>query len=373
MDEEAILDLIGSVYDAAVNPTKWQNFLTKFSDTQGGAAVGMVSKRGAGLGGRLSYTVRCDPSWQQQYDQHYAMRDVFVERLKQVEEAGGVWRGQALIDDADLIKSEFYAVWMAPQDLFHTVHCLALRDGDQVVTLGAGRGRLAGYFEPQEMRVWDILTPHISRAIQIQKLNSDLMSARNVMAGGLSRRSVGLILAGVDGSVADANAFADQVLTEDDGLTVKNRKLTVTKRREQDRLNVLIHGAVELSLRRLHAGGGFLKVSRQSGREPYKVLVTPAPDGMPFLEKKSPAAAIYVLDPEIDIQLDLRDLQAMFDLTHAESNVAVLITKGMDVNEAAQELGISKNTVRTHLKRVFEKSGTKRQSQLVLKILSTIP
>lgn len=361
------------MYDASIEPSEWPVFLKKLSDVQGGASIGMVAHNSADNSGKLSYSVLCDPIWQMKYEDHLSEADVFVERLKHVQNETGVWQGCELIDDAELVGSEFYTDWLSPQDLFHTVHCVAMRGEQLVVTLGAGRPQSAGHFNQSELQVWELLIPHIRRSVQIQKLNADLTAARNVMDGGLSRRSVGLILTTGDGAIADINGFADQILAEDDGLTLRAGKLVVDKKREQDRLDILLRSAANIVVTDPNAGGGFLNVSRRSGREPYKVLVTPALGGMPFFDRKYPAAAVYLLDPEKDIELNLRELQQLFDLTYTESTVAASIIKGMDVNETATTLRISSNTVRTHLKRVFAKTGTKKQSQLVLKILSTLP
>lgn len=371
--EESILDLIGCIYDASVTPSEWPTFLKKFSDMQRGAAIAMVAHNEADRTGEISYSVLCDAAWRESYAQHFGETDVFVDRLRERGKNVGVWQGQNLVGGRDLAQTEFYNDWLAPQGMFHTVHCLAMREGNKAVTLRAGRAEQLGHFNPTELRTWELLTPHIRRAVHIQKLNADLTSARNVMDGGLSRRSVGLILANADGLIADTNGFADELLAQDDGLTSRSGKLTVSKKREQDRLEILINGAIGVTLTHAHSGGGFLNVSRPSGQEPYKVLITPAPEAMPFLERQGAAAAIYLLDPEKDVELNLRELQELFGLTFAESNVAASIVKGMDVNETAVALGVTRNTVRTHLKRVFEKSGTKRQSQLVLKILSAIP
>ena len=47
-------------------------------------------------------------------------------------------------------------------------------------------------------------------------------------------------------------------------------------------------------------------------------------------------------------------------------SVALALPDGHDVGEIACRLGISRETVRTHLRRLFEKTQTARQSQLVL-------
>ena len=58
-------------------------------------------------------------------------------------------------------------------------------------------------------------------------------------------------------------------------------------------------------------------------------------------------------------------LNGLFDLTPAEARVTRAIVEGQNIEGLATELGISRETVRTQLKSVFAKTGTKRQAELV--------
>lgn len=58
-------------------------------------------------------------------------------------------------------------------------------------------------------------------------------------------------------------------------------------------------------------------------------------------------------------------LQALFDLTPAEARTAGQITEGKSIEQISFESGISQNTIRTHLKSVFQKTGVERQAELV--------
>jgi DNA-binding CsgD family transcriptional regulator len=58
-------------------------------------------------------------------------------------------------------------------------------------------------------------------------------------------------------------------------------------------------------------------------------------------------------------------LQALFDLTPAEARTAGQITEGKSIEQISSATGISQNTIRTHLKSVFQKTGVERQAELV--------
>ena len=66
-------------------------------------------------------------------------------------------------------------------------------------------------------------------------------------------------------------------------------------------------------------------------------------------------------------------LRCQFGLTPAEARLAFHIVKGETLRSAAVELSISYETARSHLKNIFGKTGTCRQAQLVMIILTALP
>jgi DNA-binding CsgD family transcriptional regulator len=58
-------------------------------------------------------------------------------------------------------------------------------------------------------------------------------------------------------------------------------------------------------------------------------------------------------------------VQSLFDLTAAEARVARSLTVGQTVDEIAAEKGISSHTVRTHVRGVLEKTGSRRQADVI--------
>ncbi len=62
-------------------------------------------------------------------------------------------------------------------------------------------------------------------------------------------------------------------------------------------------------------------------------------------------------------------LRGMFGLTAAEATVALALAAGASAGAIARDRAISLETVRSHLKTIFAKTGTKRQATLVLLIL----
>ena len=66
-------------------------------------------------------------------------------------------------------------------------------------------------------------------------------------------------------------------------------------------------------------------------------------------------------------------LHCHFGLTPSEARLALRLVTGETVRSAAAELHISYETARTKLKRIFSKTGTCRQGELVVVIVTTCP
>lgn len=77
------------------------------------------------------------------------------------------------------------------------------------------------------------------------------------------------------------------------------------------------------------------------------------------------AAVVMLVDPPAELHGTLAALQRLFGLTAAEARVLALLLDDCRPREIADELHLSITTVRSHLKALFAKTGTHRQSELV--------
>jgi DNA-binding CsgD family transcriptional regulator len=122
-------------------------------------------------------------------------------------------------------------------------------------------------------------------------------------------------------------------------------------------------------------GGARLKLARGGAdRLPLNLLVTPIrPETLtavvPWTLALRSAAIVLVSDPETEIQARIGSLRERFGLTPAETAFALEIIKGDGRQAAADRLGITVRTARSHLSKIFDKTGVTRQAELVRLIL----
>lgn len=79
-------------------------------------------------------------------------------------------------------------------------------------------------------------------------------------------------------------------------------------------------------------------------------------------------ADILVAATEVSISTTVPSpniLSGLFDLTPAEARLAIELAAGRSVQQAAVEIGIAVKSARIYLDRIFRKTGTNRQSQLM--------
>ena len=117
-----------------------------------------------------------------------------------------------------------------------------------------------------------------------------------------------------------------------------------------------------------------LRLTRPSGAAPLLLLPAPLPPpAFALWELLEPVRVlVLIIDPNAQSRATSTAIQATFGLTAAEARVAVLIGSGLSGPATAAMLGISPSTVKTHLKRCFEKTGVHSQVALS-RILGALP
>jgi DNA-binding CsgD family transcriptional regulator len=78
---------------------------------------------------------------------------------------------------------------------------------------------------------------------------------------------------------------------------------------------------------------------------------------------------VFITDPEANLSQPTV-LQHLYGFTPAEAQIATQLASGMGVKEIAENLKVRQNTVRIHLKNIYDKTGARRQAELVRLVLS---
>ena len=111
---------------------------------------------------------------------------------------------------------------------------------------------------------------------------------------------------------------------------------------------------------------GGLSLTRGSGERSLPVVVAP----MTARPGEPPVAMLLVSDPDHQPLPGVETVGQLFDLTEAEARLALALAEGRRVEDAAVLLGITANSARTYLKRIFAKTVVDRQAELVRLIMA---
>lgn len=112
-----------------------------------------------------------------------------------------------------------------------------------------------------------------------------------------------------------------------------------------------------------------VSLSRPSMRHPLLVIATPL--GPESDADGHASVALFVTDPDRPPSLDAEVIGRLYGLTGAESRLACVLAAGRDLGDAAGALHITPESARTYLKRIFAKTDTRRQADLVRLILAS--
>lgn len=184
----------------------------------------------------------------------------------------------------------------------------------------------------------------------------------------LDRLDRGLLLMDRDSKVIVGNSVAWDILKQGDGLYLEFDGLRTSQPQESVLLRQMIRKAATAATED-KPFDSVLTVTRPSLRRALTLVITSIfqSAGCPARQE---AATVFVCDPERKLHIDPSSLSRVYGLTKSEAGICVKLLEGESLETAADQLCISIDTARTHLKRIFLKTSTHRQPQLVALVLN---
>lgn len=366
--EQRILELVGRLYDASVNPELWSAFIEGVTEAlQAKEACLFVQSLHPIRGHVVASNV--DPEAARLYNEYYSSINPWIIRGAHLIHTGNVITDHWL-PKSELIRTEFYTDFLRKYNVYYAVDAVLFKHESLTGNLAAHRAKTAKPFGKDEVKLLQLLMPHLQRAVQLQQRLFGLESQHEALTDVLDRLPQAIILLDQKGRVLLVNRGAHAILKQRDGLTLsKEGVLCASDPNRTAALRDLIEGAVHTSLRQGLSPGGALRLPRLSGARPLSILVTPIGIGGSLPLAVRSAAVVFVSDPESRLETDEQVISRLHGLTGAEAKLAAVLMQGKSMERAAEELQVSLNTARTHLKRIFGKTGTRRQGELVRLLL----
>jgi DNA-binding CsgD family transcriptional regulator/PAS domain-containing protein len=369
-------DFLDLVYDAALEPALWSTVIERLADMTGGVSgwlsqLDMVDGSGAAEGDPLA---RVDPSFAPLYIEHFAQRNP-LSNVDNADEYLRRWTPKIITDEdwiskEDLLKTEYYNDFMRPQGVHAALMIRLATEGKAITTLNLGRAEGRGQFDRSDLELAGRYHPHLIRAFELGRKFAATRRLSADMASVLDHSPHGVFLLDGTGQVRHVNRKGEALLAESGGLTVVHGRLSAASVEAARQLHAHVcKAALGDDQQRV---GGSMAILTPTRRLPLSLTIAPArPDRFaPF--HSGPAVLVCASDLEAEVSLPEQRLRDLFGLTPAEARVALALFDGLSPADVAASLGLSFHTVRNQLVRVFEKTGTNRQTDLVRLMMRAI-
>ncbi len=351
--------LTGLIYDAAFDERLWVPVMNRMADAVGGGATALIRKnltsgKGRGLYGRITEAEFAD------YYGRFARNNPLAKALV------GLSAGAFLIDwqvvrKPRLVQSEYYNEFLLRRDIHGVLGLMVWRQGQEAAVMNLTRPPGRGEFVPEDAARLARFMPHLRRAVAIAEGMPDLASTGLALEGVMHLWPTAMLVLDRAGRPLYANAAAERLLAEQDGLAVQQGVLTASDPQAARRLYALLRAAADPD----QPQGGGLTVSRRSARRPYVVRIAPRRPDRGSLFPSPARIVVTVADLDDARPPGAALLRAMLGLSPAQAAVAALLAEGRELREIGAVLGISLNTVRRHLAGVMARTDTHTQARLV--------
>jgi DNA-binding CsgD family transcriptional regulator/PAS domain-containing protein len=356
------LGLIGAIYDAVLDPALWNDTVDRlrrhFDLFLGALAVTDL---------RRQHSIVAAANIPEAYAHLAAEHNEAVLDL---------WGGPAAVMRLPLEEPLIHSRISSPESWAGNVYYerFARPQGivDQIVVPLEMSASLVAYFSmglhgsmpplnDDHIKALRVFAPHLRRAALIGNLLDTRREAAETFEALLNALGSAVVLVNENLHIVHANPQAETLLRAGSPIASVAGRLDAPNELVKGQLQRTILAATSpretigpasgIPVHRLDGAGAVLHVlplQRRSTRPSARVI-----------------AAVFVAEPHGALNLPLEAIRMLYDLRPAEVRVFELIAAGISGRGAAEALGISPSTVKTHTVRLFDKLGVHTRAELV--------
>jgi DNA-binding CsgD family transcriptional regulator/PAS domain-containing protein len=364
-------EVVGLIYECALDPGRWPDALGRIMRALRfyNASMSLMDMRAGTY--PLNITCGVEEPWLSRMPAYAS--DV-------VEQWGGPAKLASYPLEQPLILSQwnpagatesnrYFTEWAKPQGLIDVLGIGLTRDSQMLGTIGMARHESAGPIGQAEVEAASLFVPHLQRAVAISRL----LELRQVTAGSfeevVKRLSTPVFIVAGDCRLLWLNRAAEELLGSTTALAIRSGRLSL---HDPDVARALDRAMAQLCAGEGQASAGSCEapVRLEDGRS-LALHVLRLTNGA--MGGGATSAAILA-GPRGPQHNPSETMGTLFGLTHSERRVLSCVAEGVPIAEIARRLNIGEATARTHLHQIFEKTGMRRQAELVALIASfTLP
>lgn len=280
------------------------------------------------------------------------------------------WDYKYFGDEAGLARDPFYSEFLPRIGFRYFVSSTLRHSQQEFAAVAVQRSPAQGHASPPEIALMRRLVPHFQQALDVATRLKRATATNRSLQGGLDWLLDGVALVAHDGAVLYANEALQDMARGGDGLAIKKGAFAFGSPEARARFAKAL-GAVA-RLRDGDTGELALHdfpVARSPGAPPYLLSLRPLARAAGDRETRGRAVAIvFVRDTLRQDATGVGLLIEMYGLTPTEADLARAIQAGVPLGKYAHGRAVSLNTVYTHLRRIKEKTGCQRMSELIRKL-----
>jgi DNA-binding CsgD family transcriptional regulator len=355
---------IEAIYCTAAEPSRWPEALQALAEVFGDLGAVLLHQRDDGSFGTIIST-GLSPAAQAEYEREWWRQDI---RSFRALERGFLVATDAITDrhvvTAEEVKSHpIYTDFLVPNGMGWFAAITICPDPHTLAWISIQRAMSKPPFADDELELLTRLGTHAERALRlgIRLIDAELRGL--TLADALSHLSAAVFLLDGVGKVLFMNASGERLIGQE--FLLRHGRLTMESEPERLKLEKAVEEAAEAGFG--VSGEGPRPIVVGDGDGVLAVYVFPArlpPRGS--IERSLAGARVVVLAvrSRTGVSDDPSLVRDLLGLTLGEARVASLIGSGLLPRTAAERLGISEETARKTLKKVFAKVGISRQSEL---------
>jgi DNA-binding CsgD family transcriptional regulator len=356
--------IVYRIHAASDRDGDWQDMLDLLRGWLGARAATLSRHHFARGEGDTLYDAPQDPDFRAAYAEYAPRNPWFLSSIDYA--AGRVMTGDELIGARDLVRTDFYRRLLRPRGLFHRLCGVVARRGDLVFVVDAHRGEDQPEFGECEKANLGCALPHLRLALENRW--------RHLQAGDLARALMRVVdqdthptlLLTRDCGVVYGNTSARELTLETDGLHVSGDRLVAATATDNRSLREAMLEVARDAAAGVGLASRVLTISVPGGGHPSILIARSA--GRGFLGDAGEFCdLVMVMTRNAHSEHDPRScpFARQFELTPAQARVSALVFTGHALPGVARALQVSENTVRTHLKQIYQKTNTHGQMELV--------